>query len=151
MYTVIVDLMMNRFRLGLLVIAIVAIIIIGVAAWMFISPPQACITDTEWTLVSYGGKNNQQKALADVKVTVTFSEDKVTGIASCNNYFTSYKIDGSSLRITSPIRTTLMMCEENVMRQERAFLGALETSKSYKISGNTLEIEFNGGILTFTK
>jgi heat shock protein HslJ len=121
---------MNRSRLGLLVIAIVAIIIIVAAAWMFISPPQACITDTEWTLVS---------------------EDQVTGIASCNNYFTSYEVDGSSLRITSPIGTTLMMCEEDVMQQERAFLGALETSKSYKINGNTLEIEFNGGTLTFTK
>jgi heat shock protein HslJ len=142
---------MNRSRLGLLVIAIVAIIIIVAAAWMFISPPQACITDTEWTLVSYGIKNKPQKALPNVKATATFSEDQVTGIASCNNYFTSYEVDGSSLRITSPIGTTLMMCEEDVMQQERAFLGALETSKSYKISGNTLEIEFNGGTLTFTK
>jgi heat shock protein HslJ len=143
--------MMNRSRLGLLIIAIAAILIIVAAAWMFISPPQACITDTEWTLVSYGSKNNPQKALPDVKATATFSEGKITGIASCNNYFTSYEVDGSSLRITSPIGSTLMMCEENVMQQERAFLGALETSKSYKISGNTLEIEFNGGILTFTK
>ena len=143
--------MMNRSRLGLLVIAIVAIIIIGVATWMFMSPPQACITDTEWTLVSYGIKSNPQKALPNVKATATFSEGKITGIASCNNYFTSYEVDGSSLRITSPIGTTLMMCEEDVMQQERAFLGALETFKSYKISGNTLEIEFNGGSLTFTK
>lgn len=141
---------MNRSRLGLLVIVIVAIIIIGVGAWMFMLPPQACITDTEWTLVSYGSKSNPQKALLDVKATATFSEDKVTGIASCNNYFTSYEVDGSSLRITSPIGTTLMMCEENVMHQERAFLAALETSKSYRISGNTLEIEFIGGTLTFT-
>jgi heat shock protein HslJ len=129
----------------------VAIIIITAAAWMFISPPQACITDTEWTLVSYGSKSNPQKVLPNIKATATFREGKVIGIASCNNYFTSYEVDGSSLRITSPIGTTLMMCEEDVMQQESAFLGALETSKSYKISENRLEIEFNGGILTFTK
>ena len=82
---------------------------------------------------------------------VKFSEGKVTGIVGCNNYFTSYEVEGSSLRITSPIGSTMMMCEEEVMRQETAFLSALETSKSYKISGNTLEIEFNGGTLTFTK
>ncbi|WP_455368661.1 META domain-containing protein [[Eubacterium] cellulosolvens] len=143
--------MMNRSRLILLVIALVAIIIIVAAAWMFMASPQACITETEWTLVSYGSKSNPQKALSNVKATATFSEGKVTGIASCNNYFTSYEVDGSSLRITSPIGTTLMMCEEDVMQQERAFLSALETSKSYMISGNTLEIEYNGGTLTFTK
>jgi hypothetical protein len=77
-------LIMNRSRLGLIVIAraLVAIIIVGVAAWIFILPPQACITDTEWTLVSYGSKSNPQKALPNVKVTAKFSEGKVTGIAS---------------------------------------------------------------------
>ncbi len=142
---------MNRSRLGLIVIAVVAIIIVGIAAWMFISSPQACIADTEWKLVSYGSKSNPQKALPNVKATAKFSEGKITGKASCNNYFTSYEVDGSSLRITSPIGSTMMMCEEDVMLQETAFLSALETSKSYKISGNTLEIEYNGGTLTFTK
>ena len=61
------DLMMNRSRLGLLAIAIIAIIIIGIAAWMFLSPPQACITDTEWRLVSYGSKSNPQKVLPNVE------------------------------------------------------------------------------------
>ena len=98
-----------------------------------------------------GSKNNQLKALPHVKTTATFSEGKITGKASCNNYFTNYEIYGNSLRITSPIGTTMMMCEDDVMQQERAFLGALETSKAYKISGNTLEIEHNGGVLTFTK
>jgi heat shock protein HslJ len=144
-------LMMNLSRKEMLVIAVVAIIIVVFAAWMFMPSPQACITDTEWKLVSYGSKGNQLKALLNAKATATFSEGKITGKASCNNYFTSYEIDGSSLRITSPIGTTMMMCEDDVMLQERAFLGALETSKSYKTSGNTLEIEYNGGVLTFTK
>ena len=141
---------MNRSR-EMLVIAIIAILIVIFAAWILIPSPQACIYDTEWTLVSYGSKDNQLKVLPKAKATATFSEGKITGKASCNNYFTSYEIDGNSLRITSPIGTTMMMCEDDVMQQERAFLGALETSKSYKISGDTLEIEYNGGVLTFTK
>ncbi len=142
---------MNLSRKEVSVIAVVAIIIILFAAWMFMPSPQACITDTEWTLVSYGSKDNQLTALPHAKATATFSEGKITGKASCNKYFTSYEIDGNNLRITSPIGTTMMMCEDDVMAQERAFLGALETSKSYKINGNTLEIEYNGGVLTFTK
>ena len=143
--------MMNCSRQEMLVIAVVAILIVVFATWILMPSSQACITNTEWTLVSYGSKENQLKVLPNVKATATFSEGKVTGSASCNRYFTSYEVDGSSLRITSPIGSTMMMCQEDVMRQETAFLSALQTSKSYRISGNTLEIEYNGGTLTFTK
>lgn len=120
--------MMNRSRLGLLVIAIIAIILIVAVAWMFISPPQACITDTEWTLVSYGSKSNPQKALPDVKATATFSEGKITGIASCNNYFTSYEIDGiliennlSNWNYTDDVRRECNAARKSIFRSFRNF------------------------------
>lgn len=88
-------------------------------------------------------------AMADIPVTATFNDGQLSGNGGCNSYFGSYAVDGSSLTIT-PAGTTMMACPEKVMAQEQAFMAALGSSASYKVTGDKLEIMNADGAVVLT-
>ncbi|MBK9613684.1 MAG: META domain-containing protein [Dehalococcoidia bacterium] len=78
-----------------------------------------------------------------------FGDDgSLSGNAGCNNYSTSYTIDGDNISINPGIATTRMACAENVMSAvETAYLAALPTAATYAVQGDGLELRHVTGSL----
>jgi heat shock protein HslJ len=88
--------------------------------------------------------NNGKEAVVSVilgtEITAFFYEDgKVRGTAGCNNYSTSYELNGEKITIGSA-RITRMVCAEpeGIMEQEMQYLAALEMASSYQFEGDNL-------------
>ncbi len=88
--------------------------------------------------------------LSDTKITATFKEGTVEGSGGCNAYSGRYQVNGNAITIDS-IVTTYRYCEE-IMGQEKDYLTALQSVKTYKIEGNKLEMINADGkvVLIFT-
>lgn len=85
--------------------------------------------------------------------TISFDADgKFNGNAGCNNFFGSYEVEENKLSLGA-IGSTKMACEEEVMKAETTYLSALESTASYQITGQTLQIRDADGntLITFSK
>ena len=107
------------------------------------------LTAGTWSAV---GINNGREAVvslvADTTVTAVFTEDgKLNGSAGCNNYMTSYTVDGQSITIQPAASTRKMCTAEGVMEQEAQFLNALTTAATWRIDGDRLELRTADGAL----
>lgn len=74
--------------------------------------------------------------------TITFSADRASGYAGCNQWFASVSSDaGGNLRFGA-IGATRRMCAPDAMEVERAFLDALEhtTAADYDAAARTLRL-----------
>ena len=63
---------------------------------------------------------------------------RVGGATGCNSMGGSYQDDGTSLRFSALFSTKMACVEEDRMRQETAFLNALNAVDRYAVSGDTL-------------
>ena len=116
---------------------------------LFQASQPASLTGTTWTATNYNnGRQAVVSLVADTTITATFSEDgQLNGSAGCNNFMTSYTLDGQNMTI-QPAATTRKMCPgEGVMEQETLFLTALTTAATWSISGNELELRTADGAL----
>ncbi len=107
------------------------------------------LAGTAWDVISY---NNGREAVVSVKIdtamTAVFAEDgQLSGSAGCNNYFGPYTTDGDAISI-GPLASTRKLCaDEELMAQEAAYLTALETAATYKITGSTMEMRTESGAM----
>ena len=102
-----------------------------------------------WVATSYNnGKNAVVSVIDGTAPTAIFGTDgTVSGNATCNQYFGPYTTTGDSIKI-GPLGSTRMACADQAQSdQETAFLAALEASKTYAISGSTLELRDAQGAL----
>jgi uncharacterized lipoprotein YbaY/heat shock protein HslJ len=102
--------------------------------------PSPGIVDITWRLESFGPLNAQLPA-ATKPATLTFgSNGNVSGSTGCNGYGGSYTVQGDRLTF-GPIVGTLIACaEEDITRQERELLGALQGTVRYEAAGGKLRI-----------
>jgi heat shock protein HslJ len=107
------------------------------------------LDDATWTLVSYGPADAPVAVLPNAPITLTFSAEGISGSAGCNQYFGGFEFDQSAITF-SAIGSTMMACEQPIMDQETAYLGALQSATAYQITDGQLQITYNGGVLTFT-
>jgi heat shock protein HslJ len=133
----------KTWNAGLLVFVLgAALALSGCAA------PAATGTDVEgtnWKLVTLDG------AAVTRAATLSFKEGKITGNSGCNSFGGSYRMDGNILTITEPLASTLMACEEDVMKLEQQYLGALQAKPTVARSGNQLTVTASDGTsLVFT-
>ena len=99
-----------------------------------------------WTAIKY--YNETTGALVDVlqstSTTLEFEDDDtLDGHSGCNNYFTGYSdLTNSSFKVAGPMGSTMMMCEEDVMAQEMAYLKMFDGTIDWKMSpdGTSLEL-----------
>jgi heat shock protein HslJ len=63
---------------------------------------------------------------------------RVGGATGCNSMGGSYQADGTGLRFSGLFSTKMACVEEDRMRQESAFLNALNAVDRYAVSGDTL-------------
>lgn len=84
-------------------------------------------------------------------ITAKFEDGAISGIASCNNYFGSYTVDGDSMTFGT-IGSTLMACEGLVQDQETAYLTLLSQVDAYAVDGDTLTLRSGGAdVITFVE
>ncbi len=121
----------------------------GAPVITFQASETASLTGGTWSATNYNnGKEAVVSLVADSTITATFTEDgQLNGSAGCNNFMTSYTLDGQNITI-QPAATTRKMCPgEGVMEQETLFLTALTTAATWSISGNELELRTADGAL----
>ena len=95
------------------------------------------LTRKVWALTDLMGK----PPTAGVGISAEFSSDgKVSGSAGCNRYNGTYTVSGNSITFSSPMATTMMMCEQTVMDQESAYLQALGEAKTFAVNGDQLTL-----------
>ena len=95
---------------------------------------------TQWRLEDLAGEG----VLDRVEATLEFvAPGKVAGRGSCNQFFGSATIKGSSLTF-GPLGATRMACVEAINRQESKYLQALERAERYTLQGTTLFVYSKG-------
>jgi heat shock protein HslJ len=102
----------------------------------------AALTGTYWTLSSYADTNgNMVDVLPEAEITAVFGEDgSLSGSSGCNNYNTSYQVDGNNITVNEMIAATMMACPEPIMAQETAYLANLPAAATFEIAADTLTL-----------
>lgn len=109
---------------------------------------------TSWQLDKYRAEDGEMVSVkTGAVVTALFQADTVSGMASCNNYSSSYQVDGSQLTF-GPAATTRKICADplGIMKQEDAYLAALGQVQTFRQRGDTFEMRSLNGetLLVFT-
>ncbi len=105
---------------------------------------------TLWTLVDAAGL----PIPPELTVTAFFEPGNpagsgiVSGASGCNQYSGSYQAAEFALTVSELI-STMMMCDEQAMEIEQAYVQALGSSQTFEIAGANLMISTEMGVLTF--
>jgi heat shock protein HslJ len=99
-----------------------------------------------WVMTMYNnGKGGFQSAMAGAVVTAIFDDKgQVSGNGGCNNYNSTYTVDGSNIKF-GPVASTMMACAQDVMDQETAYFNALGKTTTFKIEGKKLTFRDSTG------
>lgn len=106
---------------------------------------------TYWMLDSFLDEQGEnQPVLTETMIDAIFQDGSVSGTDGCNRYNATYQLDGNKLSI-QPGVSTLMACPEPIMSQAQAYMTALASADTYRITGETLELINAQGetVLTF--
>ncbi len=136
-------------RLSLVAAAATVVLVSVAVGWIMVTSRDTSLDGTRWILVSYGTRENPQGVLSGTEINLQFSKGEAGGSAGCNRFTAKYEAKGNTLQF-GPIASTKMMCPEGIMQQETVFLSALGSIQSFRITGSTIEIAYQGGILRFT-
>lgn len=111
---------------------------------------------TEWVLTTLNGSN----LVADSNITLNFAEGVLSGFAGCNAYgggrdSGKYVATDEGTLTIPQMAVTLQLCQtpEGVMKQEAAYIEALQSAIAYRVMDDRLEIEDAAGrtILVFAR
>lgn len=98
------------------------------------------LAGTSWTLEDLSGSG----VLESVEARLEFPEaGKASGRASCNRFFGTVEISGSSIRF-GPLAATKMSCGAAADAQERRYLDALQAAERFDFDGPALRIYSRG-------
>jgi heat shock protein HslJ len=83
---------------------------------------------------------NGEGIVDKVRVTLDFTEaGRVVGNGSCNRYFATVSVSGSSIKFGA-VGATRMACAPEVSQQESKYFAALGAATRFEIEGSTLSI-----------
>lgn len=104
---------------------------------------------SNWRLARLGGTPAVSGTDSERAAQIRFHPDsgRVYGSGGCNRISGPYTVSGDSLRLGPMISTRMACIDEQANRQEVAFLAALDSTRRYRISGDTLTLEGEGGPL----
>ncbi len=82
---------------------------------------------------------NNRAPLPNTMISAEFSaEGVVSGSAGCNNYNTSYSVDGDSISFGEQIASTQKLCPAPENLQEQGYFQALSDAETFAIDGEEL-------------
>lgn len=125
---------------------VAAILVLAYSACAHAQP----LAGTSWQLMFYNnGKEAVESVAEGTAITAHFGQDgTVYGSAGCNDYTTSYSIEGEDISINRAASTRkICAAPEGIMEQEAAFFTALEKASRFEIHGDVLELFFRDGQL----
>jgi heat shock protein HslJ len=100
--------------------------------------------DRDWSLVWVEGFDSMPGGVATP--TIRFGTDgRLSGNAGCNRAGATYTVDGGQLTIAALISTKRACIDPQGNALERAYLQAVEGTRSYRIDDNQLELVDAGG------
>lgn len=100
----------------------------------------------DWRVDAIGGS----PVVPGSKVFMRFdAKGRVSGIASCNRFGATFRVDGDSLSV-GPAMSTRMACRPDVMAQEQRFLRLLEGAASWRVEAERLTITSGDGAIEAT-
>ena len=105
--------------------------------------PASSLVGPRWRLIEIDGQPAIARTGPREPHLIFSSSDtasRVGGSTGCNHMGGTYQADGSSLRFSQMISTKMACVEDDRMRQETAFLTALNAVDRYAVSGDTLEL-----------
>lgn len=111
------------------------------------APAPDPLAGTRWNVVNYNNGQGIVTLIPGTSADVAFGADgQATGNAGCNSFFGPYGASGSSLSV-GPLGSTSRLCPdpEGLMEQEAQFLRTLQSAASFRIDGNTMEIQNAAG------
>jgi heat shock protein HslJ len=104
-----------------------------------------------WKLTAHGHADAPTPAVEGVEAGLTFSEDgTVSGSSGCNGLGGDYSVEGDKITFGEFV-STLMACEDPIMKQEESTHKVMTDTATYKIEGDTLTITNNDTVLIFTR
>jgi heat shock protein HslJ len=113
-------------------------------------PTLGGLAGTVWTLVSYGPADAPVPAVAGAPVTAVFADQGVSGSAGCNSYNGPFVYSQNTITFGAMVSTLMACAEQEVSAQEAAYLAALPSATTFTVANGTLQIVYDGGVLTFT-
>ncbi len=93
---------------------------------------------SKWQLIELNGRTLQVSDGLKTPVITVEKEGRISGNASCNNFFGSFETDNAFRLKFSKMGSTMMAC--NDMSLEREFLQKLEVVDNFTLSGDTLSL-----------
>lgn len=100
----------------------------------------------EWSLTSLGGAPAEAgNGGKPANLTFSDADKKVSGFAGCNRLAGTYEAKGDSLRV-GPLALTRMACPSG-MELETKFGAALDATRSFRITGNRLDLVGETGVV----
>jgi len=97
--------------------------------------PRGLVLEKKWTII-------------DSKISLQISADnKVSGNASCNNYFATAVLDNETVKFGA-VGSTEMACEETIMKTESDFLNKISNQTfDYAAGESSLELRQNNQVI----
>ena len=96
-------------------------------------------------------ENGYQRPLAtETPITLTFTEDGISVNAGCNTIFGSATINDGRLAASSPLASSMMMCEEPLMLQDEWLTAFINASPEITTSEDTLTLTTDNSSIEFT-
>lgn len=102
-------------------------------------PPAQPLQDTTWALVSLHGQAVPDSGIAQPAHLKFRRGGRLTGTTGCNRLQAAYTRDDSRLVVIRP-RITRMTCPPALQAQEQALLSVLRAVRTFRMSGNLLEL-----------
>ena len=130
---------MNHRTLSVFLLLSIAMLFCACAAEPEVEP--IILAGTSWQVIELSGA----PLVPGSYITMDFSENLVSGNASCNSYSALYVQDGSSLTITEVIATTMACVDQAPMTQEQRFTANLAQVESVGIEGGQLILLLGDG------
>ncbi len=117
-----------------------------------------CNTKTEkipvnstWKLEKFNTAESAVTIPVEATITVSFLDSaRLTGCASCNNYFGDYKVGENGAVTLNPVGMTRMACPFGI---EDQYVNALAELNRYTLNGETLTMvnDKEGIVMVFSK
>jgi heat shock protein HslJ len=103
----------------------------------------------EWELAGGTAAGADLPSPRGARATLEIDGQELRGIAFCNHYFSSYRLDGSSFSVDG-LGSTEMGCEPDVMTAESAYLATLGEVDAVAAADDALLLTGDGIELRFT-
>jgi heat shock protein HslJ len=119
---------------------------------LVLAPQSQLLAGSTWRVAGF---NNGRQALVSPILGTSLSVQllkggQLAGSAGCNRFTAPLRLDGTRLRIGTPVATRRRCPGAGVMEQERQFLAALPTAVSLRLEGDALELRRADGAIALS-